>query len=82
MNGAAGFPDAARHLRGRRVEADAEIVGRLNSEIVKILARPDIKQLFSAQALEPGALTAPQFADYVKAEVGRWGKLIQEAGIK
>ena len=50
----------------------AEIVGRLNAEIVKILARPDIQQLFSAQALEPGTLTAPQFADYVPRRLARW----------
>ena len=59
-----------------------DIVNRLNGEIVKILARPDLKQLFASLALEPGNMSAPQFSDYVKAEVGRWGKLIQEAGIK
>jgi hypothetical protein len=26
-------------------------------------------------------MTADQFADYIKVEVGRWGKLIREAGI-
>jgi tripartite-type tricarboxylate transporter receptor subunit TctC len=60
----------------------AEIVNRLNADIVKILGRADIRQLFASQALEPTALTAPQTADYIKGEVGRWGKLIQEAGIK
>jgi tripartite-type tricarboxylate transporter receptor subunit TctC len=59
-----------------------EVVTRLNGEIVKVLDRQDIKQLFTSLALEPGSMTAPQTADYIKAEVGRWGKLIQEAGIK
>ncbi|MCC6533473.1 MAG: tripartite tricarboxylate transporter substrate binding protein [Burkholderiales bacterium] len=59
-----------------------EIVARLNGDILKVLARPDIKKLFASQALDSGAMTAPQFGDYVKAEVSRWGKLIQEAGIK
>lgn len=59
-----------------------EVVTRLNGEIVKVLGRPDIKQLFTSLALEPGNMTAPQTADYIKGEVGRWGKLIQEAGIK
>jgi tripartite-type tricarboxylate transporter receptor subunit TctC len=59
-----------------------DIVNRLNTEIVKILARPDLKQLFASQALEPGSMSAAEFADYVKTEKGRWGKLIQEAGIK
>lgn len=60
----------------------ADVVSRLNAEIVKVLARADIKQLFASQALEPSAMSASQFAEYVKGEVGRWGKLIQEAGIK
>jgi tripartite-type tricarboxylate transporter receptor subunit TctC len=59
-----------------------QVVNRLNAEFVKVLARPDIKQLFASQALEPGTMSASQFADYVKVEKGRWGKLIQEAGIK
>ena len=59
-----------------------EVVNRLNAEIVKVLARPDIKQLFASQALEPGAMSASEFSEYVKTEKGRWGKLIQEAGIK
>ena len=58
-----------------------EIVTRLNSEIAKALARPDIRERFASQALEPGNLTADQFADYLKVAAGKWGKLIREAGI-
>ena len=57
------------------------IVTRLNAEIGKALARPDIRERFASQALEPGALTADQFADYIKAASVKWGKLIREAGI-
>ena len=59
-----------------------EIVERLNTEIVKVLRRPDIKERFAAQALDPAYLSTAQFSDYIKAEAGRWGKLIKEAGIK
>ena len=58
------------------------MIARLHAEIVKVLARPDVKQLFASLALEPGAMSAQQFADYIKSERVRWGKLIQEAGIK
>ena len=57
-------------------------VDRLNAEMAKVLGRSGVRQLFASLALEPANMTAPQFADYVKAEVGRWGKLIEEAGIK
>jgi tripartite-type tricarboxylate transporter receptor subunit TctC len=58
-----------------------EIVARLNSEIGKVLGRPDMRERFASQALEPATTTPEQFADYIKSEVVKWGKLIREAGI-
>jgi tripartite-type tricarboxylate transporter receptor subunit TctC len=58
------------------------VVNRLNAEFVKVLARPDIKQLFASLALDPAQMSASEFAAYINTEKGRWGKLIQEAGIK
>ena len=57
-----------------------EIVTRLNAEIGKALARPDIRERFAAQALEPGNLTAEQFADYIKAEAATMGQADQGGG--
>jgi len=59
-----------------------EIVARLNSEIAKVLARPDIKERFASQALEPADKSPEQFNEYLRSEAVRWGKLINEAGIK
>jgi len=59
-----------------------DIVTRLNTEIVKVLGRPEIKERFASQALDPVYMNPQQFTDYLKGEVGRWGKLIKEAGIK
>ena len=58
-----------------------DIVTRLNAEIGKQLARPDIQKNFAAQALDPGTLTVDQFSDYIKQAAVKWGKLIQDAGI-
>ena len=58
-----------------------EIVTRLNAEINKALARPDIKERFAAQALYPGNLTADEWSAYIKASNVKWGKLIRDAGI-
>lgn len=58
-----------------------EIVTRLNTEIAKVLARSDIRERFASQALEPGNLTADQFADYIRTAAVKWGKLIRDAGI-
>ena len=58
-----------------------EIATRLSAEINKVLAKPDIRERFASQALEPASTTPEQFGDFIKMEVGRWGKLIREAGI-
>ena len=58
-----------------------EVVTRLNGEIGKVLARPDIRERFASQALDPGNMTAEQFGDYIKSAAGKWGKLIREARI-
>lgn len=59
----------------------AAIVARLNAEIAKVLARPDTRERFATQALEPGSKSAAEFADYIKSEGEKWGKVIKEAGI-
>lgn len=58
-----------------------EIVTRLNGEIAKVLAQPDIREKFVSQALDPGSQSAEQFGEYIRAAAGKWGKLIREAGI-
>ena len=58
-----------------------ETAARLSGEINKVLARPDIRERFASQALDPANTTPEQFGDFIKVEVGRWGKLIREAGI-
>jgi len=58
-----------------------EIVTRLNGELAKSLSRPDVREKFSAQALDPGKMTAEQYADFIKAQAVKFDKLIREAGI-
>jgi len=58
-----------------------EIVSRLHAEIGKQLAKPDIREKFASQALDPGNLSLEQFGDYIKAAQAKWGKLIKDAGI-
>jgi tripartite-type tricarboxylate transporter receptor subunit TctC len=60
----------------------AEIVTRLNAEINRLLAQPDVK----AKLLDAGADVTPrtvaQFADFMKAESDKYLQLIKQAGLK
>ena len=59
-----------------------EVAVRLSGEINKVLARPDTRERFASQALDPANTTPEQFAEFIKVEVGRWGKLIRDAKIE
>lgn len=58
------------------------IVEKLNSQIGKILRRPDVTQAFSAQGVEIAASTPEKFEALIKDEIAKWGKLVHEAQIK
>ena len=60
----------------------AEIIARLNGELVRILRSPDVAGQFSAQGVEPAYSTPEEFLALIKADLGKWGKVIAEAGIK
>jgi tripartite-type tricarboxylate transporter receptor subunit TctC len=59
-----------------------EIIARLNTEVVKILALPDVQK----RLLESGIVAAPsspeQLAAYADAETRKWAKVIKDANIK
>ena len=59
-----------------------EIVERLQREIAKIVALPDIKEKLSGMGFDPIANTPEQFATYINAEITRWGKVVREANLK
>ena len=58
-----------------------EIVARLNSEIVKAVAAPDVRERFIAAGIEPASSTPEQFGAHVRSETARYAKVIREAGI-
>ena len=58
-----------------------DIVNRLNGEIVKAVAAPDVRDRFTGAGVEPTSSTPEQFAAYIKSETARYAKVIKEAGI-
>ncbi|HSR78201.1 MAG TPA: tripartite tricarboxylate transporter substrate binding protein [Xanthobacteraceae bacterium] len=58
------------------------IVDRLNAEIGKILARPDIAAAWRAQGANPMIMRPDEFGGYMRSEIERWAKVIKANGIK
>jgi tripartite-type tricarboxylate transporter receptor subunit TctC len=59
-----------------------DIVAKLNAEINKALASEDVRTKLLANSIDIQGGTPERFADYIKGEVAKWGKITQEAGIK
>lgn len=58
------------------------IVARLNQEMSKAMADPQLRQTFVSQGSEAVGSTPDQFSAYLKAEISRWGKVVQDIGLK
>ena len=58
------------------------IIMRLNSEIAKVLAMPDVKNFLFNQGLDPAPGTPEQFAAYIKSEMTKWAKVVKASGAK
>jgi tripartite-type tricarboxylate transporter receptor subunit TctC len=58
------------------------VVQRLNSEISRIIKSPEIKARLDALAVEPDGGPPDTLANFQKAEIARWAKVVKEAGIK
>ncbi len=59
-----------------------EIVARLRDEIAQGLNSPDLVSTLAAQGVAPGGMAGVAFADYVKSEVEKWGKVVKASGAR
>jgi len=58
------------------------VVTRLNAEIVKVLALPDVRNQFRIQGIEVLGGTPEQFASTIRDEIAKWAKVIRLSGAK
>jgi len=60
----------------------AEVVARVNKEVVTMLGRKDVQEKLAFEGSIPTTGTPQQFAAFIKAEHTKWGNLIREANIR
>ena len=58
------------------------IVDKLNAEINKLLARPDVKANWVKQGADTMSMTPAEFEAHLKADLAKWSKLVKDANIK
>jgi len=65
-----------------RAGTPGPIVARLNSETVRVLQLPEVRNPIASQGNDIAASTPDEFAAYIRKEMEKWGKVIQAAGVK
>jgi tripartite-type tricarboxylate transporter receptor subunit TctC len=58
------------------------IVTRLNTELVKVLNSPGLRETYANQGIEAIPSTPAEFTAYIRSEIVKWGKIVKAAGIK
>jgi tripartite-type tricarboxylate transporter receptor subunit TctC len=59
-----------------------EIIDRWNSEIVRMVAAPEVKQRLQDLGFEPVADAPEHFGERIKTEIAKWAKVVHDANIK
>jgi tripartite-type tricarboxylate transporter receptor subunit TctC len=59
-----------------------EIVDLLQNEIAKIAAQQDVKEKLATLGFVPVANTPAQFAERIKQEIDKWGKIVRDAKLR
>jgi tripartite-type tricarboxylate transporter receptor subunit TctC len=59
-----------------------DIIARLNTELNKIIAAPDMKQRLIDNGFEPVGGTPEKAAEKIHAEIAKWAPVVKAAGIK
>lgn len=60
----------------------APVVARLQQEVVRAMAAPDMKDFLRAQVAEPGGRSSEAFARLMQDETARWKRVAAEAHIE
>ncbi len=59
-----------------------DIVRRLNAELNKIIAAPDMRQRMIDNGFEPVGGPPEKFGDKIRAEIAKWAPVVKAAGVK
>ena len=56
------------------------VLDKLHAALIKVLNQADVKKKIAEQGGDVVAETPAQFAAFIKAESGKWGKVVKESG--
>ena len=80
--GMPGYETASWHMVATQGQTPPAIVAKLNAEIRAIITDQEIERTLVREGTIPQATPGPdELKEFVKTEIVRWGKIVQDAGI-
>lgn len=58
------------------------IIQRLNAEVTKIAAQPEVKKAWEAQGVTPMTMSVDAFTRYIEADIEKWARIVKISGAK
>ncbi len=58
------------------------ILDRLNAEVRRLIARPDVRERLAALSFLPVGDSREHFAAFIREEVAKWAKVVKDSGAK
>jgi tripartite-type tricarboxylate transporter receptor subunit TctC len=58
------------------------IVDKIQADVAKALANPEVRERFVAQGADPGGNTPEQFAAFIRAETDKWTRVVKFSNAK
>ena len=80
-SGIPGFEVTAWYGVSAPARTPRPIIERLNTEIVRALNAPDLRQRLTLQGADPVGNSPEQYTAFVENEIAKWAKVIHAAGI-
>ena len=59
-----------------------DILDRMHAEIVKALATPELREIWTSQGSESTTMTQEEFARFLNSEIKRWAEVTKASGAK
>ena len=60
----------------------ADVVAKLNSEFVRLLALPDVKAKLAAFGFDAKTSTPQWLAEFIRSETAKWARVLKQSGTK
>jgi len=81
-SGLSGFDAAAWQGIVAPAATSSDIVQRLNAEVNKALAHPEVRAKLAAQGADVLGGTSAEYAAHLRSELPRWAKAVKDSGAK